>query len=56
MMNFTHHTGGPLKIPGPNAIKQRVMKMGEDTIDGVREMLSVRYYSHFSLFIMREEA
>ena len=42
MMNFTHHTGGQLKIPGRNAIKRRVMKMGEDTIEGVREMLLVQ--------------
>lgn len=47
MMNITHHTGGPLKIPGRNAIKRRVMKMGEDTIDGVRDMLSVQYNFFF---------
>ena len=43
MMNFTHHTGGPLKILQCNAIKQCVMKMGEETIDGVRGMFSVWY-------------
>ncbi|KAF8219965.1 hypothetical protein L208DRAFT_785578 [Tricholoma matsutake] len=41
MMNFTHHTGSPLKIPQCNAIKQHVMKMGKETIEGVREMFSV---------------
>ena len=41
MMNFTHHTGSPLKIPRRNVIKQRVMKMGEETIEGVREMFLV---------------
>jgi hypothetical protein len=51
MMNFTHHAGGgPLKIPGRNAIKRRVMKMGEETIDEVCKMLSVWYYPHFALF------
>jgi hypothetical protein len=41
MMNYVHHTGNPLKIPGRNTIKRRVMKMGEETIEGVREMFSV---------------
>ncbi|KAF8808830.1 hypothetical protein BYT27DRAFT_7222707 [Phlegmacium glaucopus] len=41
MMNFTHHTGGPLKIPQCNAIKQRVMKMGEQTIEGIQQMFLV---------------
>jgi hypothetical protein len=41
LMNFTHHTGGPLKIPQRDAIKRRVIKMGEETIEGVREMFSV---------------
>jgi hypothetical protein len=42
MMNFTHHAGIPLKIPKHNTIKQRVMKMGEETIEGVREMFAVQ--------------
>jgi hypothetical protein len=41
LMNFTHHTGGPLKIPQRDAIKRHVIKMGEETIEGVREMFSV---------------
>ncbi|KAH9160626.1 hypothetical protein EDB89DRAFT_871052 [Lactarius sanguifluus] len=40
MMNATHRaaSGGPLKIPKREGIKRRVMKMGEETIEGVREM------------------
>ncbi|KAI0294734.1 hypothetical protein BC826DRAFT_968634 [Russula brevipes] len=41
MMNFAHHTG-PLKIPKRKGIKQRVMKMGEEIIEGVREMFMGR--------------
>jgi hypothetical protein len=41
MMNVTHHAGGPLKMPKREGIKRRVMKMGEETIEGVREMFSV---------------
>jgi len=47
-MNFMHHTGGSLKIPQCNAIKQHVMKMGEETIEGVCEMFSVQ--SHLVSF------
>ena len=43
MMNYTHQSGSPLKIPQCNTIKQRVMKMGEDTIEGVCEMFLVCY-------------
>ena len=41
LMNFTHHFGALLKIPKCNGIKYRVMKMGEETIEGVRKMFMV---------------
>ena len=41
MMNVVHHTGGTLEIPGHHAIKRRIMKMGEETIEKLREMFSV---------------
>ena len=43
-MIVTHSTGGPLKIPKREGIKRRVMKMGSETIEGVRKMLSVSLY------------
>jgi hypothetical protein len=49
MMNFTHRPGGPLKIPKREGIKRRVMKMGEETIEAVREMFMVRSHLSFSL-------
>ena len=44
MMNHTHHTGTSLKIPKHNSIKLHLMKMGDDTIEDVRNMFTVRYY------------
>ena len=41
MLNFTHRSGGPLKIPKREGIKRRVMKMGEETIEGVCDMFKV---------------
>jgi len=58
MMNFTHHGGGPLNIPKRDGIKRRVMKMGEETIEGLREMFSVSIilFSLYHTFIRRAEA
>jgi len=50
MMNFVRHTG-PLKIPKREGIKRRVMKMGEEIIEGVREMFMV--CSFFLDFVLR---
>jgi hypothetical protein len=41
MMNLTRHNGSSLDIPGRNGIKRRLMKMGNDTIEDVRNMFSV---------------
>jgi hypothetical protein len=41
MMNYAHHTGTPLKILGRNGIKRRLVKMGDETVEGLREMFSV---------------
>ena len=52
MMNIVHHSGGPFNIPKCDAIKRRVIKMGEETIDGVREMFRVSTpYSHCMLYL-----
>jgi hypothetical protein len=40
MMNHTHHGRGPLKLPKHEGMKRRVMKMGEDTVEGIHEMFS----------------
>jgi hypothetical protein len=41
LMIITHHTSGPFKIPKRDGIKRCVMKMGEETIEGVQEMFQV---------------
>jgi hypothetical protein len=41
MMNYVHHCSEPLKIPKREAIRRRVMKMGEEKVEGVCEMFLV---------------
>lgn len=42
LMEYTHH-GSTLnfKVPGHTAVRNRVMKMGEDTVEGTKKMFSV---------------
>jgi hypothetical protein len=42
LMEYTHH-GSTInfKVPGRTAIRSRIMKMGEDTIEGTRKMFAV---------------
>jgi hypothetical protein len=49
LMNFTHFAGGPLKIPKRDGIKSRVMKMGEETIEGICAMFMVRSHISFAM-------
>ncbi len=44
MMNYTHHASTLLNIPGHNGIKWCLMKMGDNTIDGVRKMFLVHSF------------
>ncbi|KAF8065125.1 hypothetical protein FPV67DRAFT_1418769, partial [Lyophyllum atratum] len=41
MMTYAHHPAPEIKIPGRNAIRRRVMNMGEDTVEGIRKMFEV---------------
>jgi hypothetical protein len=41
IMNYMHHNGTSLNIPGHNSIKRRLMKMGNETVENVRKMFSV---------------
>jgi hypothetical protein len=41
LLMYTHHPSPNLKIPHRDAIKRRVMKMGEDTIEATKEMFLV---------------
>jgi hypothetical protein len=44
MMNFVCHTGSLLKIPKRDGIRWCMMKMGEEIIEGVCEMFTVRSF------------
>ena len=41
LLLYTHHTALTLKIPHRDAVKRRVMKMGEDSIERTKEMFLV---------------
>ena len=43
LLIYTHHPSPDLKIPHRDAIKRRIMKMGEDTVAATRQMFRVRY-------------
>ena len=42
LLEYTHLQPS-LHIPGHHTIKQQIMKMSQDTIDGTRSMLSVHH-------------
>ncbi len=42
LLEYTHHSFKALQVPHRTTIKTRVMKMGEDTINEVKKMFSVR--------------
>ena len=41
LITYAHHPAPSIKLPGANGIKRQMMKMGEDTIDGICKMFSV---------------
>ena len=41
LMTYACHPATSVKLPSREGIKRCVMKMGEDTIDGIREMFAV---------------
>ena len=42
LMEYTGHRAQPLKLPGQNGIKRRVVDMGEDGINETKFMFAVR--------------
>ena len=40
-MHLVVHLCPSLQIPHRNAIRNRIMKMGTDTIDGIKKMIKV---------------
>ena len=41
MLTYAHHPSPTLKIPHRNAIKRRIMQMGEDTVESTKAMFKV---------------
>jgi hypothetical protein len=41
LLIYTHHPSPTLKIPFRNAMKERIMKLGDETIRATRQMFKV---------------
>jgi hypothetical protein len=41
MLIYAHHPTPGLKIPHRDAIRRRIMKMGEDSVEATKEMFAV---------------
>ena len=41
MLSCAHHPPPELKIPHRNAVRRRIMRMGEDSIEATKEMFTV---------------
>jgi hypothetical protein len=60
MLTYAHHPSPSLKIPHRDAIRRRILKMGEDTIASTKEMFKVYnlllfriyYLIHLPLFLI----
>jgi hypothetical protein len=53
LITYAHHPVPTIKLPRRDGIRRRVTKMGEDTIEGIKNMFAVCYVVvnfHFILF------
>jgi hypothetical protein len=41
LMTYARHPAPSVKLPGREGIRRRVMKMGEETVNSIREMFAV---------------
>ena len=47
LLQYVHHPSPKsLRIPHRTAVRTRIMKMGEYTVDSVKKMFSVGYYAY----------
>jgi hypothetical protein len=44
MLQYAHHSATDLKLPSRDGIRRRVTKLGEETVEGTREMFKVGMY------------
>jgi hypothetical protein len=45
LLEYTHMGSKPLDIPHRGALKNRIMTMGEDTVEGIKKMVKVQMSS-----------
>jgi hypothetical protein len=50
LLQYTHHptstiSSDKLRIPGRTSVKRRILKLGEDTTEGIRKFFSVHRFS-----------
>ena len=45
LLEYTHMGSKPLDIPHQTSLKNRIMMMGKDTVEGIRNMVTVRNLS-----------
>jgi hypothetical protein len=45
LISYAHHPAPSAKLPSRDGICCRIMKMGEDTVDEIRDMFAVRMNS-----------
>ena len=41
MLQYVHHSPVQLKLPSREGIQRRVMKLGEEMVEGIQEMFKV---------------
>jgi hypothetical protein len=46
LLEYMHMGSKPLDIPHRNSLKNRIMTMGKDTIEGIKKMVKVRMQPH----------
>jgi hypothetical protein len=49
LLQYTHLRPG-LHIPSASTVKRRIMKMGDDKIQGIKAMIAVCHFSLFNIF------
>ena len=43
LLNYVHHKGTPLKIPGHFTVKHRVMNMGAEQMKEIKKLFAVHH-------------
>lgn len=52
LLEYTHTRGQPLHIPHRHALRKHIMKMGEDSVEGIKKMIAVSNLSSLLKFVL----